>query len=265
MREENSNYEDFRKKRIVVLGKPELVELYRTKVRQMRQISAEAIPNYADRVLDTVTRAYPDAEETTRIELACSTFVDGLVDPETRRCIRLMKVGRALDWTETIELAQARNVSDAGDPHALHAVADARPGNFHSPRIAENRMGGGTPERANTGQISGIGGTIRPHSSSITSGAGAMEMRNKTQHKEEYICRWATGREGQAVTNRKTEVVGSRQSAGTTSTDRRPRGPGRKVEIGLWDGERKSLRGTGAYSNQTWPTHQWQIWRKWRA
>ena len=57
----------------------------------------EAIAEYADRVMDTLARAYPDAEETTRMEMATSRFVDGLQDPETRRSIRQLKVGRAFD------------------------------------------------------------------------------------------------------------------------------------------------------------------------
>ena len=79
--EDKPDYDDFRRKLIVLLGKPEPVELYTTKLRQIRQMPAEAITDYAERVMDTVVRAYPEADEKTKVEMASSTFVDGLSDP----------------------------------------------------------------------------------------------------------------------------------------------------------------------------------------
>ena len=56
------------------------------------------------------------------MEMAGSTFVDGLLDAETRRSIRQMKVGKSFDWTQTVELAQARTVCDYADAQSLHSV-----------------------------------------------------------------------------------------------------------------------------------------------
>ena len=124
LHEYNPEYDEFRKRLIGLLGRAEPVELYRAKLCQIRQMPGEAITEYADRVMDTVVRAYPDAEERTKVEIANSTFVDRLSDPEIRRSIRQLKVGRTWEWTQIVELAQARTISDVTDPQGLHSFAD---------------------------------------------------------------------------------------------------------------------------------------------
>ena len=75
-----ADYDKFRDCLITLFGRHECENSYRSKLRSLRQAGSESVADYAARVTDICSRAYPSCTTDIQLDLAVENFISGLVD-----------------------------------------------------------------------------------------------------------------------------------------------------------------------------------------
>ena len=116
-----NEYDKFRDGLLTLFGRHEFQDSFRGQLRSLRQESSEAVANYAARVTDLCSRAYPKFSTEDQLDFAVEHFISGLADVTSREFLRRERARRNINWQEAVQMAQASKPLRAIDPVAAIA------------------------------------------------------------------------------------------------------------------------------------------------
>ena len=101
----------FREGLITLFGKFEFQGAFRAQLRVLKQSGAESVSAYAARTTDLCAKAYAEFSTEHQLNLAIDHFIGGLADVATRDHLQRERARRALEWQETVRIAQAKEAT----------------------------------------------------------------------------------------------------------------------------------------------------------
>ena len=104
---------------MTLFGRHEFEDSYRSQLRSLHQSGSEVISDYATRVTDLCSRAYPAFTTEVQLNLATEHFVGDLSDCNTRDFLRRERARRQINWQEVVQMAQASELPRAHDTAAV--------------------------------------------------------------------------------------------------------------------------------------------------
>ena len=94
------DYDKFRDGLITLFGQHECEDNYRFQLCSLSQAASESVADYAARVTDICSRAYPSYTTDIQLELAVKNFISGLADMSSREYLKQERACRRVDWNE---------------------------------------------------------------------------------------------------------------------------------------------------------------------
>ena len=116
-----NEYDKFREGLLTLFGRNEFQDYFRAQLRALRQAGSETVADFAARVTDLCSHAYPKFSTEDQLDLAVFYFISGLADVTPREFLQKERARRNINWQEVVQMAQASEPLNALDPVAAIA------------------------------------------------------------------------------------------------------------------------------------------------